>query len=174
MTFKIKVIKTEDDYKQALSMLEELMDKNPEPESEDGEILNLIATLIKDYEKNIFPDFLPNAIDAIKFRMEQQNLKPKDLVPYIGNSSKVSEILSGKRTLTLSMMRKLQDGLGIPAKVLLGKSDEFQTHGSNVWKNYPIKEMEKRGYFKDININNFTLKELIENFLQPLGSLEYL
>ena len=133
MATKIKVIKTEEDYNKALELIGELMNKDPEEDSEEGEKLNLLATLVQNYESKLFPESLPDPIDAILFRMEQQNLKPSDLVPYIGSRSKVSEILSRKRTLTLSMMRALEAGLGIPAKVLLKESDEFRNTKDIAW-----------------------------------------
>jgi len=127
---KIKVIKTEKDYKEALKFANALMKSDPDPESADGEKLNLLVTLIADYEAKIVPVSLPDPVDAIMFRMEQANLEPNDLVKYIGSRSKVSEVLSRKRPLTLSMMRSLSAGLGIPAKVLLQESDEFRDEES--------------------------------------------
>jgi antitoxin component HigA of HigAB toxin-antitoxin module len=67
-----------------------------------------------------FPIDRPVPLEAIRFRMEQQGLKPKDIVPYIGSASKVSEVLSGRRRLSLNMIRNLSEGLAIPAGVLLG------------------------------------------------------
>ncbi|MFZ2834437.1 MAG: ImmA/IrrE family metallo-endopeptidase [Candidatus Moraniibacteriota bacterium] len=169
MTTKIKVIKTEEDYQGALKMVEELMDKNPDTNSEDGEKLSLLITLVKDYESKSIPESLPDPIDAILFRMEQQNLKPSDLVPYIGSRSKVSEILSRKRPLTLSMIRSLEANLGIPAKVLLKESDEFRNAEDITWNRFPLNEMKKRGYFNDLpKITD--IKVLMENFFQPIGS----
>jgi len=78
----------------------------------------VLTLLIQNYEEKHFPIDLPSPVDAIRFRMEQQGLKPKDLVPYLGSPSKVSEVLSGRRRLSLSMIRNLI-GLGIPAEVLL-------------------------------------------------------
>lgn len=167
---KIKVIKTEKDYKEALELVEVLMGNNPSPESEEGEKLNLLATLIEDYETTVIPESLPDPIDAILFRMEQANLKPADLVPYIGSRSKVSEVLSRKRPLTLSMMRSLTAGLGIPAKVLLKESDEFRDPENIVWKSFPIKEMEKRGYFGKKSSLSADIKVLMESFFKPIGS----
>ena len=123
---KIKIIKTEKDYQDALALISELMAKDPESESEEGERLSLLATLVADYESKTFPITLPDPIDAIKFRMEQVGLKPADLIPYIGSRSRVSEILSGKRTLTIEMIRSLEAGLGIPAKALLKKPTPTQ------------------------------------------------
>ena len=108
---KIKIIKTERDYEEALKLVEYLIIRDPEPDSTEGEQLSLLSALIQDYEARVFPEILPDPIEAIKFRMEQANLKPADLIPYIGSRSRVSEILSGKRQLTLDMVRALSDGL---------------------------------------------------------------
>ena len=120
---KIKIIKTERDYEEALKLVEYLIIRDPEPDSTEGEQLSLLSALIQDYEARVFPEILPDPIEAIKFRMEQANLKPADLIPYIGSRSRVSEVLSGKRQLTLDMVRALSDGLGIPAKVLIQKPE---------------------------------------------------
>lgn len=170
MTSKIKVIKTEEDYKEALKFVEELMNQDPDPDTELGEQLNLLATLIKDYESSVFPESLPDPIDAIQFRMEQANLKPRDLIPYIGSRSKVSEVLSRKRPLTISMIRALETGLGIPAKVLIKETDEFRNADNLAWNRFPLREMEKRGYFEGIAIQASNLKNLMETFFNPVGS----
>jgi len=170
MEIKIKIIKTEADYKEALKLVGMLMDKNPNPESEEGEKLNLLTKLIQDYESNKFPEELPDPIDAILFRMEQQNLKPIDLVPYIGSRSKVSEVLSRKRPLTVSMMRALETGLDIPAKVLIKEPDEFKDMENIVWNRFPLKEMEKRGYFGNISLTPTNIERVVKDFFTPVGS----
>ncbi len=170
MTIKIKVIKTKEEYEESLGLIEELIHKDPNPDSEDGEKLSLLVTLVKDYESGAFPESLPDPVDAILFRMEQQNLKPRDLIPYIGSRSKVSEVLSRKRPLTISMMRALENGLGIPAKVLLKESDEFRNTEDIMWNKFPLKEMEKRGYFGDELLTNSNVGSLMEDFFRPLGS----
>lgn len=167
---KIKVIKTEKDYKEALATVEELMNRNPEPGFEDADKLNLLATLIEDYESDVYPESLPDPVDAILFRMEQANLKPADLVPFIGSRSKVSEVLSRKRPLTLSMIRSLEAGLGIPSKVLLKESDEFRNADNVVWDRFPLKQMKNRGYFDDKLSKTSDIKALMEKFFQPIGS----
>ena len=169
MSIKIKVINTKKDYEEALGLIEKLMNKNPEPNTEDGEKLNLLATLVQDYESRMFPSSLPDPVDAILFRMEQNNLSPADLVPYIGSRSKVSEVLARKRPLTLSMIRSLESGFGIPAKVLLNKTDELTNKEIN-WTRFPLKEMEKRGYFNQKLSKKSDIKEVIGNFLAPLGT----
>jgi HTH-type transcriptional regulator/antitoxin HigA len=117
---KPKVIKTEADYDCALLRIEELMDQKTS--SEVVAELELLATLVEVYEAKVYPIPDVDPVDAIRFRMEQQELKQKDLVPYIGSKSKVSEILSGKRSLSISMIRKLHDGLGLSLEVLLGEN----------------------------------------------------
>lgn len=144
---KIKVIKTEQDYEEALKLVERLMSRDPDPDSAEGEQLTLLTALIQDYEARLFPEALPDPIEAIKFRMEQANLKPTDLVPYIGSRSRVSEILSGKRQLTLDMVRALEAGLGIPAKVLIQKPNIEGDAEYQNWDNRLVSEMESRGYF---------------------------
>jgi len=116
---QIKVIKNQKDYEEALKLVEELMSRSPNPDTDDGAQLELLSVLIEDYETKQFPSALPSPVEAIKFRMEQSGFKPVDLVPYIGSRSRVSEILSGKRQLTLDMVRALATGLGIPEKVLV-------------------------------------------------------
>jgi HTH-type transcriptional regulator / antitoxin HigA len=114
-----KLIKTHQEHEAALARLEELMLKNPIPDSEGANELELLALLIKSFEdKNIVID-PPTPLEAIQFRMEQAGLKQKDLIPFIGSKSRVSEVLAGKRPLTLAMARKLHKGLGIPAEILL-------------------------------------------------------
>jgi HTH-type transcriptional regulator/antitoxin HigA len=117
---KSKVIKTEEDYDAALLRIEELMDL--QPNAEVVEEIELLATLVEVYEAKVYPMPNVNPIDAIRFRMELQELKQKDLIPYIGSKSKVSEVLSGKRTLSISMIRNLHEGLGLSLEVLLGQN----------------------------------------------------
>lgn len=114
-----KILKTDADYKAALAQLQKLMHSKPGTPKADR--LELWAKLIEDYENIHHPIEAPDPVAAILFRMEQENLKPKDLGPYLGGKSKISEVLSRKRTLTLSMIRKLHSGLGIPAEALLAE-----------------------------------------------------
>ena len=89
------------------------------PGTAEGDELELLLLLIETYEEKEFPIGLPDPIEAVRFRMEQANLKQKDLVPIFGSKGKVSEVLNGKRDLSLTMIRKLVTELGIPAEVLL-------------------------------------------------------
>jgi HTH-type transcriptional regulator / antitoxin HigA len=167
---KIKIIKTEEDYRAALKMIEALMVGDPDPESEAGEKLSVLGALIHDYESKTFPETLPDPVDAILFRMEQQNLKPSDLIPYIGSRSKVSEVLSRKRPLTLSMIRSLEANLGIPAKVLVKEVDEFRNPDDIAWSQFPVKEMNDRGYFGKRLLKNTDIGDLIDDFFRSVGS----
>lgn len=167
---KIKVIKTEQDYQEALKLLEELIGRDPDPESAEGEQLSLLSTLIHDYESKAFPATLPNPIDAIKFRMDQANLKPVDLIPYLGSRSRVSEILSGKRQLTIEMVRALSEGLGIPAKVLIKQPDSGGNSEYQSWDNRLVAEMGARGYFDNASLKKYDKVELLKNFFSLIGS----
>lgn len=113
----IKPIRTEDDYRAALRDVESLM--SAKFGTPDGDRLDVLATLVEAYETRHFPMELPSPIDAIKFSMEQKGLAPKDLEPLIGRLNRVYEILNGKRPLTLPMIVRLNDALGIPAEVLI-------------------------------------------------------
>lgn len=86
-----------------------------------GALLEVLATLVEAYEQKHFPIDAPDPVEAIKFRMEQSGLSPKDLEPYIGQSNRVYEVLNRKRPLTLRMIRNLHRGLGIPARVLIAE-----------------------------------------------------
>lgn len=115
----VKIIKNKNDHEHAMKRITELMATHPAVGSALGNELELLAHLVQDYETKHHDIGLPTPLQAIRFRMEQQNLRPKDLIPYLGSASRVSEVLGGKRTLSLEMVRKLNDGLGIPAEVLL-------------------------------------------------------
>jgi len=114
---KPKVIKTEAEYDAALARIEKIF--NAKPGTPKGDELELLLLLVEDYESREYSIDLPDPIEALRFRMEQQGLQPKDLVPYLGSRSRVSEVLSGRRPLSLSMIRNLVNGLQLPADVVL-------------------------------------------------------
>lgn len=142
---KAKLIKTDEENEAALARLEEIFEA--EPGTPDGDEAELLTALIEMYERKAYPIALPDPIEAIKFRMEQQGLKRKDLVPFIGSAPKVSEVLSGKRPLSLTMIRNLVNGLGIPAEVLLQESgaDLPSDAALQQGRHFPVAEMLKRG-----------------------------
>jgi HTH-type transcriptional regulator/antitoxin HigA len=116
---KIKVIKTGSEYAAVLARVEKLMDAKPGTSA--GDELEILSLLIHDYEERVFPIAKPDPVAAIRFRMTQQGLTNNDLVPFLGSRSRVSEVLSGRRSLSLKMIRALVGGLRIPADVLLGE-----------------------------------------------------
>lgn len=113
----IKPLKTEADYESALRRIRKLM--GAKLDTPQGDELDVLSMLIERYEAIHHTINAPDPIEAIRFHMEQFGLKDKDLIPYIGKSGRVSEILSYKRKLTLSMIRKLQKGLNIPTNSLI-------------------------------------------------------
>lgn len=116
----IKPVRNDRDLRKAFQRLEEIFQAKPRtPEYDEMEIL---TTLIEVYESKHYPVGPASPIEAIKFRMEQQGLSPRDLEPYIGTSGRVSEVLNGKRSLSLRMIKKLHDGLHIPYESLLSAS----------------------------------------------------
>ncbi|CAM2944226.1 DNA-binding protein [Vibrio ordalii] len=114
---QVKPIKTADDNRAALARIEQLWDA--EPNTPEGDELEVLATLIEAFEEANYPIAPPDPIEAIKFRMEQQGLEDKDLVPFLGQRSRVTEILNRQRRLSISMIRKLHDGLRIPLDSLV-------------------------------------------------------
>ena len=116
----IKPIRTKTDYRAALKQVEGLMDAKPRTAA--GDRLDVLVTLVEAYERTHFPMALPDAVDAIKFRMEQQNLTVEDLEPVIGRRNRVYEVLARKRPLTLRMIEGLHMQFGIPAESLIRQS----------------------------------------------------
>jgi HTH-type transcriptional regulator/antitoxin HigA len=166
----IKVIKSEKEHEIALAEISSLIDRDPDPGSPEADRLELLTLLVENFESQAFPKRIPEPLDAIRFRMEQQNLKQRDLVPYIGSPSKVSEVLSGKRPLSLSMMRALHSHLGIPAAVLLRGGTALEETDDDIipWKRFPLKEMAVRGW-----ISSSIQREperLLGSFFSQIGS----
>jgi len=158
----------------ALSRIEQLMDAKPDTAEMDE--LELLTALVEMYEERHFPIGPPDPIDAIKFRMEQLGLGQKDMVPFIGTKSKVSEVLNGKRTLTLAMMRSLNKCLGISAEVLLKEPganfpDEMQ---DMEWSRFPVVEMAKRCWIPEVDDISEKAEELMRGFIAQAGGSETL
>ena len=164
----IHVIKTEEEYQNALVRIEKLMEiSNPTQAQEDE--LELLGMLVSNYEDKHYPIGLPDPIEAIKFRMDQEGLTRKDLIKYIGSASKVSEVLNHKLTLSLSMMRALHEGLGIPAEVLLQQPGKELPPCVHTIEKYPFNEMFKLDYFANfftgtLNEAKIRAEELLEHF----------
>ena len=167
-----RVIKTREQYEEALAVIEELMGRTIEPDSKDGERLELFALLVENYEKEHFAIGLPDPIDAIRFRMDQQSLTQRDLVPYFGSRSKVSEVLARKRPLTLAMIRALAGGLGIPADVLLQDAQATLPEPLAIEPTkFPLKQMAARGYFaRSFSDLKGEAEELLREFFGQAGA----
>jgi HTH-type transcriptional regulator / antitoxin HigA len=117
---KPKIIKSAAQHRATLARIEAIFDARPG--TPKGDELELLLLLVESYEDKAYPINLPDPITALRFRMEQGGLKPKDLIPYIGSKSKVSEVLSGRRSLSLTMIRKLVAGLHFPPEVALAEA----------------------------------------------------
>ena len=116
---EIRPIHTKADYKAALKVVSALIDADPKLGTPDGDQLEVLGTLVEAYEAKHYPIELPDPIEAIKFRMEQQGLSIKDLEPMIGKSNRVYEVLNRTRPLSIAMVRRLHAGLGISAECLI-------------------------------------------------------
>lgn len=151
MKQQVKVIKTQRDYDAAIVRLSALMDEDITPGSSKEAELELLALVIESYERSKIEPVVLDPIEAILFRMDQVGLKKVDLVPYMGSLPKVSEVLARKRPLNLAMIRKLHQGLGIPADVLLAQTEDAvdldEAYPYDTAK-FPFKEMFARGYFE--------------------------
>ncbi|HBK4619955.1 TPA: ImmA/IrrE family metallo-endopeptidase [Klebsiella michiganensis] len=168
----IKVIKTEQQHQDYLERIHSLMLMMPPTRSEEHEELELLITIVEAYENSKYPIEPPDPIDAILFRMHEKGLKQVDLVPYLGTRSRVSEILSRKRPLTVSMIKALSIGLGISTDTLIGiNSDDNQSHEEGVdWSKFPLKEMINRGWISENgNALKSSAEDIIKGFINRLG-----
>jgi HTH-type transcriptional regulator / antitoxin HigA len=174
----MKIIRNEEEYDKAIIRIEELIDEDPDENTELSDELEVLSLLIEKYEDEHYPIDMPDPVDAIKFRMDQMGLKNSDLIQYIGSKSKVSEILNHKRKLSLSMIRKLNKGLGISAEVLISDPDKKlpeEIPGLD-WSLFPINEMLKNGWIEfngTLQGAKENAEELIRNFFEDAtGNVE--
>jgi HTH-type transcriptional regulator / antitoxin HigA len=113
----IAPIKTQRDYRRVLKEIEGLM--TAKRNTAEGDRLDVLVTLVEAWERKHYPLDLPDPIEAIKYHMEQNGLSPRDLIPFIGSRNRVHEVLNRGRPLTLKMICRLHEGLGIPAESLI-------------------------------------------------------
>lgn len=165
---EVKPIRSNEDHEAALALLNRLIDENPAIGSDDDAKINVLTALIEDYESSILPDYQTDPIESIKFRIEQLGIKDKDLAAYLGSPSRVSEVLAGKRPLTVTMIKNLEDGLGIPASILIGSSAEKK---NKRWTPKTMLLMAKRGYFgpdnTDIELSEIVERGLLRSIFNP-------
>ena len=121
LSMNIKPIKTEADYAAALDEIGRLW--GAPLGTSDGDKLDVLATLVEAYEQKHHPIYPPDPVEAIKFRMDQLGMTRKDLEPYLGSRSRISEIFNHKRELSINMIRSLHKGLGLPLESLIADSD---------------------------------------------------
>ena len=166
---KLKPIRTEKDCAAALARIDALMDARPG--SAEFDELDVLADLVELYESKHEPIGYPGSVAAIEFRMEQENLSPRDLIPFLGSRAKVSEVLSGKRAITMPMARALHEHLGIPADVLL--SEPGVAPGDPLadmeWSRFPINAMVKRGWIPDKLNPASNAEEIIRDLIDRAG-----
>lgn len=169
MSSKIKAIRSDADYKAALARIEALMDADAG--SPEGDELDVLADLVELYEEKRVPMGYPSPVGAIRFRMEQGGLSPRDLIPFMGTRAKVSEVLSGKRLLTMQMARALHANLGIPADVLLQQpGGELPSALDGIeWERFPLAEMAKRGWIARRPNLAVHAEELIRDLIRRAG-----
>jgi HTH-type transcriptional regulator / antitoxin HigA len=170
-----RIIRTEGQYQDYLSEVERLIVLDLDPSSEESEYLELLTVLIENYEKTNYTIEPVEPIEAIKFRMAEKGLKQVDLAPYFGTKSRVSEVLSGKRPLTVPMIKALSTGLGIAPQTLLGLESESEytvrvAKPEINWSKFPIKEMISRGWLDNINTKvKLSVEEQVKVFIDQLG-----
>ena len=130
-----KVIKSDAEHTAALARLDELMAADPAPGTRELDELELLSLLVERYEEERFPLGLPDPVEAIRVRMQEEGLRPRDLAPYLGGANKVSEVLARKRPLTLKMIRALHEGLGIsrPKYCCGSQMDACRTAATSRW-----------------------------------------
>lgn len=167
----ITPIRTEADHKAALARIDALMDAAAGTAEADE--LTVLADLVAAYEAKHFPIDLPTPLEAIRFRMEQAGLEPRDLEPYIGTRSKVSEVLSGKQSLTIPMIRALNKHLGIPAEVLVSEEISYDVGVAQAssldWGRFPVNELAKRGWIRKAKAK---AEELIGELITAAGGVK--
>lgn len=169
----IRPIHSEQDYTAALARVEALMDLD-RSEAEDDE-LDVLATLIEVYEDRHFPMDAPDPIEAIKFRMQQLNMNQSDLAPIFGSRAKASEVLSGKRSLTLKMIRALNEHLGIPADVLIRDGGALPTAPAGIdFERFPVMQMAKLGWIKKTADIKDRTEEIVQKMVACVGGQQAL
>ena len=168
----IKPIRSDEDLDAALARIEEIFDAG-EGTPEDDE-LGVLLDLVELYESKTVEIGFPSAAAAIEFRMDQAGLTSRDLIPYIGGRAKVSEVLSGKRDISMSMARSLHKHLGIPADILLhepGAVLDSTFDDVNV-RRFPLKQMAKLGWIEDVPDLMDRAEELIGGLIERAGGRE--
>ena len=161
----VRGIRTEEDLERALARIDEIFDaKEGTPESDE---LDVLADLVELYESKREMFGYPDPVDAIAFRMDQAGLTRRDMVPLLGSTARVAEVLSGKRAITMPMARALHQHLGIPAEVLL--REPGGDSGAIDFLKFPLKELVKRGWIGDVPDLRANAEQLIRGLAANAG-----
>lgn len=179
MNIKVRVIKTPQEHEAAIARLSALMDLEIQPKSDTEAELELLSVVIEAYERTQAPPTLLDPIEVILFYMDQRGLKKSDMVPYFGSISKVSDVISRKRPLSLAMIRKLHQGLGISADMLMNESlhDGFDADAEPAvdFEKLPFKEMIDRrpfrGFVKSVSDFKERAEEVLRQYVPEVFSM---
>ena len=165
----VRPIRTEEDYEAALARLNEVF--HAEVSTTEGEELELLADLIEHYEDKHYPMDLPSPVAAIEFQMDQMGMTQRDLIPFIGSRAKVSEVLAGKRPITMAMARALHQHLRIPADILLKEPDATlpEPLAGVEWSRFPLKAMVKMGWIDGVADLKGHAEELVSSLINRAG-----
>ena len=175
---RVRAIRSEEAYDAALARIDELMDALSGAEGQVDGVddpnrieLDVLTDLVELYEERHHPIGFPDPVSAIMFRMDQANLTHRDLVPFIGSRAKVSEVLAGKRAITMSMARALHQHLGIPADVLLQEPGARLPEMSPDldYAKFPLRAMAKAGWIPDVQDLKDHAEELISELMERAG-----
>ena len=178
----IRPIRTEQDYEAALARIAELMDAlSPSEGQIDDEAdprrveLDVLSDLVEQYEDRHYPIDLPGPVAAIEFQMDQMGMTQRDLIPFIGSRAKVSEVLSGKRPITMAMARALHQHLRIPADILLRAPGATLPHDRPDidWTRFPLKALAKAGWIPDLPRLKDHAEELVRGLIDEAGGPEF-
>ena len=169
----VRPIRREEDYEAALVRLDEIF--HAEEGTPEGEELEVLADLIEHYEDKHYPMDFPSPVAAIEFQMDQLGMTRRDLVPFIGSTAKVSEVLSGKRPITMAMARALHQHLRIPADVLLQEPDATlpEPLAGVEWNRFPLKAMVKMGWIESVADLKDHAEELVSSLIDRAGGREF-
>lgn len=170
---RLRPVKNETDYEAALARVELLMENENRAEAENDE-LDILVTLVELYEDDHFPMEAPDPIAAIRFRMEQSGISQSDIAPILGSRAKVSEVLSGKRPLTLKMIRALHEHLGIPAELLIKEGGPLPDKPTINMERFPVIELSKRGWIGQIRNIKDRAEEVLHEMIRCAGGRQAL
>lgn len=172
---KPRIIKSDHEYQDAIRSATLLIKDDPATGTYEAEQLELLSLLIEDYERKHFTFDIPDPVSAIEFRMEEQGLRQRDLIPILGSRSRVSEVLARKRPLSLQMIRALAESLGIPTDILIRPSHQPSpsvNYGeTSDWTKFPFREMQRRGWIPAVGKSTEAdIAREVQNFLNNAGN----